>query len=795
MNSMFLPFRSLSTCRNFGPALLAGMLCGLGLSLYAQTPNQVPPPVTITTEVVPKLGPAELQDLLAPIALYPDALIAIILPASTVPADVVIGSRFLESNTDISLVDAQPWDDSVKSLTRYPDVLFWMNENLEWTASVGEAFVVQPAEVMDAIQKLRVQAQILGNLVDTPQQNVVVREEIILIVPADPEVIYVPQYDPEVVYVETYQPNYTPFITFGVGFAVGTWLSYDFDWNRQCVYRGDWRGWNDNNWNDGDWNNNRNNNWGRGNENAINNTAVNNNVNVVNISNESATQWQPSAESRRQVNQRQRNNTGNARFTTTEARADRAATLTAKPVSGNEVAVNQAAPATTATATRRNELPRPSRLEITADGSNRHNNRTGTADGRKRDNRPRNPSGSVAADPSAPVAAVTPQDPRATAEGQPPSGSVTPVLSAPVAGSTPPNPRRNRGEQSATGDVAIDPSAPLSTPVAGATPQDTRRTRAAQAAGAVNPTGNGNRPTRSPNVAGSIPSSRDRDRSNTPNTSGTPAMSPRPNRETRVTENPPPAPALTPAASTSTVPPAPVGEGRSATRPRNTPTAAPQIPRQVESAVPTPGKNTARPGRPDREPRTTLPPAQPEPNTPQPQLEQGLRAPAQQQHQKQAESKQQQKQQQDAEQQQRQQAQKQAESKQQQKRQQDAEQQQRQQAQKQAESKQQQKQQQDAEQQQRQQAQKQAESKQQQKQQQDAEQQQRQQAQKQAESKQQQKQQQDAEQQQRQQAQKQAESKQQQKQQEQRQVQEQRQPEQPKGQPDQKAKAEDEKSD
>ncbi|MFZ4681916.1 MAG: DUF3300 domain-containing protein, partial [Terrimicrobiaceae bacterium] len=89
--------------------------------LHSQTPNQVPPPVPLNTEPAPKLGPLELQDLLAPIALYPDALIALILPASTVPADVVIGSRFLESKTDISLVDAQPWDDSVKSLTRYPE--------------------------------------------------------------------------------------------------------------------------------------------------------------------------------------------------------------------------------------------------------------------------------------------------------------------------------------------------------------------------------------------------------------------------------------------------------------------------------------------------------------------------------------------------------------------------------------------------------------------------------------------------------------------------------------------------
>jgi len=282
----------------------------LGASLYAQTDPQVtmlaPSPQTQADPV--KLSPEDLNQLLAPIALYPDALIALILPASTVPSDVVMGARYIQANGNPDQVINQPWDDSVKSLTRYPDVLAWMDKNLDWTTSVGEAFVTQPADVMNAVQALRAKAKAAGNLVDTPQQKVVqevVKErEVIRIVPADPEVIYVPQYDPQVVYVESYQPAYSPLLTFGLGFAVGSWLNYDFDWGNQCFYRGNWRGWNHNNWdNNGGYNNNNN-----------NNNYSTSNVNVTNITNNNVTQWQPSAASRQQLARRTRNHTGNARI-------------------------------------------------------------------------------------------------------------------------------------------------------------------------------------------------------------------------------------------------------------------------------------------------------------------------------------------------------------------------------------------------------------------------------------------------------------------------------------------------
>jgi hypothetical protein len=179
--------------------------------LRAQAPAPPLSPPAAAESVPPTLPPEALNQLLAPIALYPDALVALILPASTVPSDLVLAARYLSSNGDPAQVANQPWDDSVKSLVRYPDILKWMDQNLEWTTQVGEAFLNQPADVMNTnvmntIQGLRAQAIAAGNLIDTPQQRVVKEESCIRILPAQPEVIYVPQYDPEVVYVQPYAP-------------------------------------------------------------------------------------------------------------------------------------------------------------------------------------------------------------------------------------------------------------------------------------------------------------------------------------------------------------------------------------------------------------------------------------------------------------------------------------------------------------------------------------------------------------------------------------------------------------
>ncbi|MEI8313768.1 MAG: DUF3300 domain-containing protein, partial [Verrucomicrobiota bacterium] len=256
--------------------------CVSAFPLHAQIASQpVPTPVQFGEQ---KLDKEKLARLLAPVALYPDALIALILPASTVPSDVVLAARYLKANGDPDQAASQPWDESVKSLTRYPEVLAWMDQNLEWTASLGEAFVEQPADVMSAVQTLRQQAKAAGNLADTPQQKVVEEESSIRIVPADPDVIYVPQYDPQVVYIQSYTS--VPFVTFGLGCAVGMWLSYDFDWNRRCFYRGNWRGWNH----------------GHGGNRG--------GASLVNIDINNANPWQPSANARRQTIQRQINNNG-----------------------------------------------------------------------------------------------------------------------------------------------------------------------------------------------------------------------------------------------------------------------------------------------------------------------------------------------------------------------------------------------------------------------------------------------------------------------------------------------------
>jgi len=181
----------------------------------------------------------ELEKLLAPIALYPDALIALILPAATVPADVVLAARQLRADgADRSQVEHRAWDESVKSLTHYPEVLKWMDENLQWTKQVGEAFVQQPVDVMQAIQRLRARARAAGMLVDTPQQQVLAELETIRIVPAQADFIYVPRYEPAMVFLPEPVAWGRPFLTFGVGVRVGSWLAHECDWRRHTIWVG-----------------------------------------------------------------------------------------------------------------------------------------------------------------------------------------------------------------------------------------------------------------------------------------------------------------------------------------------------------------------------------------------------------------------------------------------------------------------------------------------------------------------------------------------------------------------------
>jgi hypothetical protein len=182
------------------------------------------------------LNETELNVLLGPVALFPDPLLAILLPASTQPAEIVLAVRYLNSGGDPEQVDAQAWTDDVKAMAHYPELLRWMDENLEWTSRLGQAFLTQPEGVMDAIQRLRAAAQALGNLQTTQQQIVEVDEGGIDILPADPDVVYVPVYEPYVVYVRPAYLAPRPLISFDPPHRVGPWLNHDWDWpNRRVV--------------------------------------------------------------------------------------------------------------------------------------------------------------------------------------------------------------------------------------------------------------------------------------------------------------------------------------------------------------------------------------------------------------------------------------------------------------------------------------------------------------------------------------------------------------------------------
>jgi hypothetical protein len=188
--------------------------------------------------------PEQLDQMLAPVALYPDPLISLILPASTVPADISSAALYVSANGDPSGIDSQPWDPSVKGLAHYPDVLKWMNDNLDWTRALGAAFAMQPSDVMKSIQQLRAKARAAGTLVDTPQQQVDVEGDDIRIIPAQQDTIYVPEYNPDAVYGDVPEGFSGPFITFGVGFPVGAWLGFECDWDDFAIWAGPWHpGW------------------------------------------------------------------------------------------------------------------------------------------------------------------------------------------------------------------------------------------------------------------------------------------------------------------------------------------------------------------------------------------------------------------------------------------------------------------------------------------------------------------------------------------------------------------------
>jgi hypothetical protein len=200
------------------------------------------------------LSANDLQQLAAPIALYPDALVAQILGAATFPDQVTVANDWLQQNKSLTgaaltkAVDGQSWDPSVKALTQFPSVLDNLAKNLSWTSSLGEAYHTQPADVMAAVQVLRAKAQAAGNLKSGSQITVVQQApQTIVIQPTNPQIVYVPTYNPTVVYGTPYvTPGYstaavvtTAVLAFGVGIAIGVAMSntwgYSY-WN--CNWHG-----------------------------------------------------------------------------------------------------------------------------------------------------------------------------------------------------------------------------------------------------------------------------------------------------------------------------------------------------------------------------------------------------------------------------------------------------------------------------------------------------------------------------------------------------------------------------
>ena len=176
-------------------AIAAFLAVVLAPSAYAQAP-------AATAAVAAAPSPAEMEKLVDRIALYPDDLVSIILPASTNPLQLVQADRYLEKRKkDPKLPLDDKWDDAVKSLLNYPDIVKMMSADLDWTSDLGEAVVADQGAVLEAVQVFRRKTQAAGNLKSDAKQVVVVEKEIIKIVPADPQVIYVPQYNPSTVVV------------------------------------------------------------------------------------------------------------------------------------------------------------------------------------------------------------------------------------------------------------------------------------------------------------------------------------------------------------------------------------------------------------------------------------------------------------------------------------------------------------------------------------------------------------------------------------------------------------------
>jgi hypothetical protein len=218
-------------------------------ALADQTDLSMAPPIQAAQRT-----PQELQQLVAPIALYPDALVAQILAASSYTVQIVEADRWMQAHSDLTgdalaaEVNKQNWDPSVQALAEFPSVLANMDQNLAWTSSLGDAYLSQPQDLMAAVQVLRQQAQAAGNLQSTSQETVSSDGDAIAIEPAVADLVYVPQYDPWLIYGAPIAvwPGWYPYsglyfdgpgVVFGVAFGLGFYGGYRWGWHH---WRPDW---------------------------------------------------------------------------------------------------------------------------------------------------------------------------------------------------------------------------------------------------------------------------------------------------------------------------------------------------------------------------------------------------------------------------------------------------------------------------------------------------------------------------------------------------------------------------
>jgi hypothetical protein len=251
-------------------------------SLQWSSPLVLAQEETTTTEEAPKIPNEQLDSLVAPIALYPDAMLAQTLAASTYPLEVMQLDQWMDKNKNLkdkALADAvakQPWDPSVQSMAAFPDVVQRMGENIQWMTDVGNAVLAQQKDVMDAVQRMRAKAQGTGNLKTGSEQKVETKttqsgQQVIVVEQANPEAVYVPSYDPEVVYGAA--PAEYPYYPYSYpGYQPGTALA----WGTAIAVGGVWanNNWGDCDWDNGDVNINNNNNFNKNYNKNVNKTGT-----------------------------------------------------------------------------------------------------------------------------------------------------------------------------------------------------------------------------------------------------------------------------------------------------------------------------------------------------------------------------------------------------------------------------------------------------------------------------------------------------------------------------------------